>query len=195
MERAKRYLTPRNLLIAGGVLAVPAILLGVMNATSDGNTRNAILPSQPELGIGGGGGLDAGDTNPLLEPTVTPNMMQGWSCKKINNPDWSSYNPSLPTVRNAFRAVGLAGKPNVWESGPYLHIDNGGGKKFGDSWDAFSETYNGEQVCVRVDTQSRLPQHQVVFRETRTKQVVISTRVREQFRKSTLARTQSFRRG
>lgn len=150
----------RQKFVVSGVLSIP-IIFGIIQVLNQSPRSSIPLPTQPFSdgtdGVGGSGG--GGESGTIA--------FEGneWSCAKVNNPLWSSYNPSLPTVINAFRAVGLAGTPNVWESGPYLHIDNGGGKKLGASWDAFGETYNGEQVCVQTRIQSRLPQRRVVFRQ------------------------------
>lgn len=159
LETAKKHWKPITGVI--GVLVIATAAYFEFRPDAPNSTSQKIPSGTPVPGEGiGAGRLDEQQDN-----------LQGWSCATINNPALGSYQPSLPIVVNAFRAVEQAGDPHVWEPGPYMHIDNGGRKKFGDSWDAFSRTYNGEHVCVGENTQSRLPQHQVVFRK--------------QFRKST----------
>jgi len=71
--------------------------------TPDGNFFSPLTPQPPEK---------QPPSQEFGAPTTT-------DCATVNNPRSIGYDPNLPTIPNAFRAIMQAGDPTVVEKGPY----------------------------------------------------------------------------
>ncbi len=149
----RSIMSAKKILIVVGVIVGLLVIAGIVVAFMGGGSSAQEPQATPTgavviEGAGGGGG----DVSlPVVVPDVSAQVVPEaatWACVAINSPDWSTYNPSLPMVYNAFRAIQLAGNPQVWENGPYMYVDTVGVSRVVATWSELSLVYNGDQVCV-----------------------------------------------
>lgn len=158
---------------AGSAVSASMLFLGLRSCINEQQTN-----IQPLIGASPENGSENQD--------ITPEMLEkkGWNphCQIINNPDASDYNPNLPKIPNAFRAVEAAGDPEVIENGPYLLIPGQLGSSVREYFGLDSgpqeitdmggfnpeknPVHNGDKICVKANNGSSIypaRHHRVVF--------------------------------
>ena len=127
-----------------GIVLLAVVVSAITSGKNNGEVEQPPIPNEQTLLL---------ETTPQAKATQTmvpviPTQSITWDCEWINATTAQGYNPNLPTIPNAFRAILAAGDPTVWEPGPFKFIDSTGVETYPESRDEMHWVHNGDQVCV-----------------------------------------------